>query len=348
MKDWQKALISPLVTIRETFQFIDDSSMQIVIIVDEGKRLLGIVTDGDLRRGIIRGISLDEPVSTIMNTTPITANIDNKRIELLMMMKQKQIRHIPILDNEGVIVGLEVLEYLLNHQQKKTNSVFIMAGGLGLRLRPLTNDYPKPLLKVGNKPILEIMIENLIEYGFNRIYLLINYKAEMIKEYFGDGASYGIEIKYIHENKRLGTAGGLSLITDNLFEPAIVMNGDILTKLNFQQLLEFHNKIKPQLTMCIRQYGFQVPYGVVKIDKNSLLDIEEKPLQHFFVNAGIYVLDSSVFKLIPKDTYFDMTALIKKINDNKVAVFPIREYWLDIGKIDDYDRANSEYDEVFG
>jgi len=348
LKDWQKALISSLVTIRETLQLIDDSSMQIAIIVDETNRLLGIVTDGDLRRGIIRGISLDEPVTAIMNSTPITAGINKKQKEILALMKQMQIRHIPILNHEGIIVGLQVLEHVLNHQQKKANWVFIMAGGLGLRLRPLTNDYPKPMLKVGNKPILEIIIENLIEYGFSRIYISVNYKAEMIKEYFGDGSRFGIEIRYIHEDKRLGTAGGLSLITDNLFEPVIVMNGDILTKLNFQQLLEFHNKVKPQITMCIRQYGFQVPYGVVKIDKNSLLDIEEKPLQQFFVNAGIYVLDPAALRLIPKDTYFDMTALVKKINDNKVAVFPIREYWLDIGKIDDYERANGEYNDVFG
>lgn len=348
MKDWQKALISPLVTIRETLQLIDDSSMQIAIIVDEANRLLGIVTDGDLRRGLIRGISLDEPVSIIMNSMPITAGINKKQREILALMKQKQIRHIPILNNEGIIVGLEVLEHVLDHQQRKANWVFIMAGGLGLRLRPLTNDYPKPLLKVGNKPILETIIENLSEYGLNQIYLLVNYKAEMIKEYLGDGTRFGAEIRYIHEEKRLGTAGGLSLITEKFSEPIIVMNGDILTKLNFQQLLEFHNKVKPQITMCIRQYGFQVPYGVVKIDKNNLLDIEEKPLQQFFVNAGIYVLDPLVLKLIPKEAYFDMTSLIKKINDNKVAVFPIREYWLDIGKIDDYDRANGEYNEVFG
>lgn len=348
MKDWQKALISPLVTIRETLQFIDDSSMQIAIIVDEANRLLGIVTDGDLRRGIIKGISLDAPVTTIMNAAPITAGINKKPVEILALMKQKQIRHMPILNLEGVIVGLEVLEHVLNHQHRKTNWVFIMAGGLGLRLRPLTNDYPKPLLKVGSKPILETVIENLCEYGFYRIYLLVNYKAEMIKEYFGKGARIGVELRYIHEDKKLGTAGGLSLITDNFSEPIIVMNGDILTKLNFLQLLEFHNKAKPQITMCIRQYGYQVPYGVVKIDKNSLVDIEEKPLQQFFVNAGIYVLDPSVLKLIPKDTYFDMTSLIKKINDNKVAVFPIREYWLDIGRIEDFNRANSEYNEVFG
>lgn len=347
MKDWQKALISPLVTIKEALQLIDDSSMQIAIIVDEANRLLGIVTDGDLRRGIIKGISLDEPVTTIMNSTPITAGINNKQREILALMKQRQIRHIPILNHERVMVGLEVLEHVLNHQQRKANWVFIMAGGLGLRLRPLTNDYPKPLLKVGSKPILETVIENLSEYGFYRIYLLVNYKAEMIKEYFGEGARFGVEIRYIHEDKKLGTAGGLSLITGNFSEPIIVMNGDILTKLNFLQLLEFHNKVKPQITMCIRQYGYQVPYGVVKIDKNSLIDIEEKPLQQFFVNAGIYVLDPSVLKLVPKDTYFDMTSLIKKINDNKVAVFPIREYWLDIGKIEDFNRANSEYNEVF-
>ena len=348
MKDWRRTLVSPSLTIRETIQLIDDSSMQIALIIDQHYRLLGIVTDGDVRRGILKGISLDDSVGKIMNTTPVTTGIEEKYSNILAIMKEKQIRHIPIIDKNGSVIGIKTLENLLSKQQQK-NWVVIMAGGLGLRLRPLTNEYPKPLLKVGNKPILETMINNLIEHGFSRFYISVNYKAEMIEKYFGDGSNIGADIRYIYEDKKMGTAGALSLLNEKPYEPILVLNGDVLTKLNFQQLLYFHNKNKTAATICIRQYDFQVPYGVIKVNKNTLQDIEEKPIQRFFVNAGIYVLNPLILDLIPKNTYYDMTTLLKTLisDKHKISVFPIREYWLDIGKMDDFNKANGEYHKIF-
>jgi NDP-sugar pyrophosphorylase family protein len=224
-----------------------------------------------------------------------------------------------------------------------------MAGGLGTRLGELTRDCPKPLLRVGNKPVLETILENCIEYAFKRFYISVNYKADMLKDYFGDGSRWGVDIRYIEEKKRLGTAGALGLLPEDPTVPLLVMNADVLTKINFKHLLEFHEEHRSVATMCVREYEFQVPYGVVKIDNHRLLDILEKPVHQFFVNAGIYVLNPEAVSMVPKNTYFDMPALFEKLlqDQAETAAFPVREYWLDIGRKDDLERANGDYAEVF-
>lgn len=224
-----------------------------------------------------------------------------------------------------------------------------MAGGLGRRLQPLTNECPKPLLKVGGKPILEIILENFVEQGFNRFHIAVNYKAEMIESYFGNGSRWGIDLSYLREHERMGTAGALSLLPGGLTQPLIVMNGDLLTRINFRQLLSFHAEHHAQATMCVRDYDFQIPYGVVKIEKHRLTGIEEKPVHHCFVSAGIYVLQPDVISLIPRNTFFDMPDLFAEMirQQKETAVFPIREYWLDIGRMDDFERAVGEYERHF-
>jgi dTDP-glucose pyrophosphorylase len=348
VKGWNRSLVLPHNSIRETIQIIDHSTLQIALVVDNNQRLLGTVTDGDIRRAILRGISLENNVETIMNSNPLSVRLDEDQKQIFRMMQLKRLRHIPIVDDEGRVQGIKLWDELIE-EQINDNWVILMAGGLGSRLQPLTNDCPKPLLKIGSKPILETILESFIEYGFHNFYISVNYRADMIKDYFGDGSRWGVHIRYIHEDKRMGTAGALSLLPEQPTKPIFVMNGDILTKVNFQQLLDFHNEHEVSATMCVREYDFQVPYGVVKMDKHRLMAIEEKPVQHFFVSAGIYVLDPNVLQFIPPDKFYDMPSLYDFLikQNYEAAAFPIREYWLDIGRMDDFERATGEFQEVF-
>ena len=348
MKDWKKVVLNQHVSIREAIRIIDAGALQIALVVDADHRLLGTVTDGDVRRGILREISFDDPVCQVMNSRPVVAKVHQTQDEILALMKHRSLHQIPMVDESGRLVGLEIMEALLQSRQLP-NCVVIMAGGLGARLRPLTNDCPKPMLKVGGRPILETLVGNFLEQGFNRFYMAVNYKAEMIKEYFGDGARFGAEIEYLHESKKLGTAGALSLLPEKPTEPLVVMNGDLLTKVNFQRLFDFHLQHRAMATMCVREYDFQVPYGVVNVDQHRILEIEEKPVHKFFVNAGIYVLAPEVLSFISADRYCDMPTVFEKLMEigMETAAFPIREYWLDIGRMADFERAAVEFNEVF-
>jgi dTDP-glucose pyrophosphorylase len=348
MKNWEKALIKPMCSIREAIEAIDANSLQIVLVVNEKKHLLGTVTDGDIRRGILKGISLDESVQMVMNRTPMITGVNETRQSMLSIMKSRGIRQIPVVDHEGCVEGIEILDEMIQGC-KRDNSVIIMAGGLGSRLRPLTDDCPKSLLRIGAKPILEIILANFIEYGFRKFYLAVNYKHEMIEEYFGDGSKLGVEIDYLREDKKLGTVGALGLLNQKFSQPILVMNGDLLTNINFEHLLNYHMEHNADATICVRDYHFQIPYGVVKIEKDRLVGIEEKPSHHFFVNAGVYVFKPEVLEFIPKNQVFDMPQLFERLLELKkeTVVFPIREYWLDVGHIDDFERANGEYNKYF-
>src|SRR6266702_1577335 len=348
MNRWKDVLISPTTSILEAIKIIDATAMQIALVVDENQRLLGTLTDGDVGRAILKSISLTDPVQSVMNCEFTSVNITETRDNILVLMKDMQFHQIPVLDENRCIVGLELLDELLSIK-KRDNVVVLMAGGLGTRLGSLTKDCPKPLLKVGNKAVLETIVDNCKEYGLHKFAISINYKAEMIQDFCGDGSRWGVEISYLHENKRLGTAGALGLLQEEPKLPILVMNADVLTKVNFQHLLDFHDDHQSVATMCVREYDFQVPYGVVKIDKQRLIGIEEKPVHRFFVSAGIYVLNPETLRFVPRDEYFDMPSLFEKVLEKKMetSVFPIREYWLDIGKLDDFERAKGEYDEVF-
>ncbi len=348
MENFRKILVNQETTIRETIRIIDQSAMQIALAVDEQNKLLGTITDGDIRRGILQGISLEGPVKSIMNRKPNVCRLDDDREAILSRMKLGRLHHLPVLDGAGCVVGLEMLDELLAPVERE-NVVVLMAGGLGTRLRPLTEECPKPMLKIGGRPILETILLSFMEFGFRKFYICVNYKAEIITEYFGDGSRWGAEIRYVHETRKLGTAGALSLLPERPAHPIFVMNGDLLTKVNFNHLLDFHVGHHVNATMCVREYDFQVPYGVVKIDTHKVVGIEEKPVHRFFVNAGVYVLEPKALDLIPQDTYFDMTTLFEKLvdQDQGAAVFPVREYWLDVGHMADFERANGEFQETF-
>ncbi|MBJ6359981.1 nucleotidyltransferase family protein [Paenibacillus sp. GCM10012307] len=348
MRECANLMIGPYATIREAIAVIEKESAQIALVAGPDCRLLGTVTDGDVRRGILDGLSLEQPVERVMNAKPSTIVRGTPWKTAYDLMLGKGLRRIPVLSPDGIIAGMEALEdYLKPHPRE--NSIVIMAGGLGSRLAPLTKDCPKPLLKVGSKPLLETILESLIAYSFRKFYFSVNYKADMIESYFGDGSRWGVRIEYLREEEPLGTAGALSLLPSIPEQPLIVINGDLLTSLNFAHLLHYHQEHAGLATMCIREYAYSIPYGVVDTDQHRFLGIREKPVHRTFVNAGIYVLEPRILAAIPRSTYTDMTALFEQLaaHDEKLAVFPVQEYWLDIGKMDDYERANREYGEVF-
>ena len=343
MADWRKSVVFPSTTIKETIRKIDEGSLQIALVVDETQRLLGTVTDGDVRRALLRGVSLEEPASAVMNPRPTVATLDQGREAVLRMMRGRALHHVPLIDGQGRLAGLEVLDELVS--PSRDNWVVLMAGGLGSRLRPLTEDTPKPLLKVGHKPILESILENFIEHGFRRFFLSVNYKADMFRAHFGDGSSFGAQIDYLEESKRMGTAGALGLLSERPERTLMVMNADLVTKVSFSHFLDFHTSHKAAATMGVREYELQVPYGVVRMANHRINDIEEKPVQKFFVNAGIYALEPEVLNLIPKDQFFDMPALFERViaAGKETVAFPIREYWLDIGQLSDLERAIADF-----
>ena len=348
MNRWRDVLIGKNTSILEAIKIIDLGSHQIALVVDDGNKLVGTVSDGDVRRAILKGMSLDRQVQEIMFIEPTVASFQNSRDEIIATMKLKHLRQIPIVDDDGCVVGLDLWENLISLEERD-NIVILMAGGLGSRLGELTKDCPKPLLRVGNKPVLETILENCLEYAFKHFYISVNYKADMVKEYFGDGSRWGVEIRYLEEKQRLGTAGAIGLLPEIPKAPVLVMNADVLTKINFKHLMEFHQEHGSVGTMCVREYEFQVPFGVVQLDNHTLRGIQEKPVHQFFVNAGIYVLNPEAVSLVPHNAHFDMPALFDRLIQQEMATaaFPVREYWLDIGRKDDLERANGDYAEVF-
>lgn len=337
-------LVSPDFTIKETIKIIDQGHKQIALVVDKNNKLLGTVTDGDIRRGIINGISLDSKVTEVMNPDFYALSINTPKERIINSFRTKNINQIPLIDEAGKVKDIVLLNELIR-EKKKDNTIVLMAGGLGTRLRPLTDNIPKPLLQVGDKPILEIIVEQFKGYGFYKFILCVNYKAKKIENYFGNGEKWGVEISYIKEKKHLGTAGALSLIKKDFQEPLLVMNGDLLTKLNFESMLRYHQEGGFLITIGSREYTYQIPYGVIDIKENRVVGLVEKPVYTIFVNAGIYVLNPELLKLIPYNEYYDMTDLINQLiaRGEPVGGFPIREYWLDIGQYEDYKRANEEY-----
>ena len=341
MSNWKEACLKPMSTISDAIDVLESKALRIVLVVDDVGKLLGVVTDGDIRRGLIRHMNMNTPVSEIMCKTPTVASLKDDRDKILVLMKSGDFLHIPLVDGDGRVAGLETLQHLLDNK-RFDNPVLLMAGGLGKRLRPLTNDTPKPLLKIGNKPILETILERILDAGFHNFYISTCYKSDMVRDYFGDGGKWNVNIRYICEKEPMGTAGALGLLPDDMPDlPLLVMNGDLLTKINFEHLLQFHKEEGGLATMCVREYDFQVPYGVIKSEGRRITSIEEKPVHKFFVNAGIYVLEPELVRSLNKTSYLDMPDLLEdKINqDQQINMFPVHEYWLDIGRMEEIERA---------
>jgi dTDP-glucose pyrophosphorylase len=337
-------LVTPSMSVQQVMECIDRNAKGIALVVDEEFHLIGTITDGDIRRSILSGMNLDLPVQQVLDRrqphpTPFTAYIETPDSELLHMMTERDIRHIPLLNEVGQVVDVALLSELVKEYELPLRAI-VMAGGYGTRLRPLTDDLPKPMLPIGDRPLLEIIVNGLREAGIRQVNLATHYKGEMITEHFKDGQDFGVDIRYVREDQPLGTAGALSLLEES-DEPLLVINGDILTRVDFHAMLNFHREHHADLTVAVRQYEFRVPYGVIDTDGVAVRGISEKPLVRQFINAGIYLLNPSIRHLIPNGQRYDIPDLIQQLlkENRPVVCFPIREYWLDIGKSDHYDQA---------
>jgi NDP-sugar pyrophosphorylase family protein len=292
----------------------------------------------------------NDSIKDIYFKTPTVVTINNTKEEIINICTTKKIYQIPVVDENNIVVAIKILDELLKPQYHK-NKVVLMVGGLGTRLRPLTDTTPKPMLPVGGKPILQTIVEKFVSYGFVNIIMCVGYKSSIIQNFFEDGSKFGAKIEYILEDKRMGTAGALSLLSNSQRpkEPFFVMNGDLLTNVNFENMLEYHISQNAKATMTVREYDFQVPYGVVSVDDGKIISIQEKPTHSFFVSAGIYILDCLCIDMIPKNEFYDITTLFENMinNNDNIVSFTLREYWLDIGRVDEYEKAQREYKEVF-
>ena len=341
IKDWKKTLVEPKASLKEALVAIDSSALKIALVSDQHHHLLGTLSDGDIRRALIKGADLSERVENVMCADPTVVDRAVSRESALRIMDERELNALPVVD-EGKIVGLFSLNELL-HEQRKDNPVFIMAGGFGTRLKPLTDDCPKPMLKVGGVPILEIVVRQLVKLGFHNLYISTHYLAEQITQHFGDGAAFGANITYVHEHSPLGTGGALGLLPESLEPlPLIMMNCDVLTTLNFSKLLSFHNKHGCAATMCVREHEYRVPFGVVETENTLIKAMKEKPTYRYNVNAGIYVINPDVIADVSPGERIDMPTLLERNLDKNVAVYTFHDYWLDIGRMDDFERAQRD------
>ncbi|MFT6732536.1 MAG: dTDP-glucose pyrophosphorylase [Polaribacter sp.] len=338
--NWKRILVSPTCSVIDVLKVIDREALQLAIVIDKNQKLLGTVTDGDIRRALINDKTLDTEISEVMFTSPTTLSINSDKSEVLRVMESKGILAIPLMKDQNVI-GVATLQDLIQKTQYD-NPVFIMAGGFGTRLRPLTDNCPKPMLKVGDKPILETLLLSFRRAGFHNFYISTHYLPDVITNYFGDGSDFRVNITYINEDIPLGTGGALGLLPSNLIDlPMILINGDILTTLDFSKVLEFHSKNKACATMCVREYEYKIPYGVVESEGISIKKMVEKPIHRYFVNAGIYVLEPSIINSVTKNIYIDMPSLLEDnlAKNERVNHYTFHDYWLDIGQTEDYHRA---------
>jgi dTDP-glucose pyrophosphorylase/predicted transcriptional regulator len=349
MYNWKKTILGHSETMQRAIEVLNEEALRIVMVVNDEKVLVGTITDGDIRRAIINGKSISTKLNEFMYKDPAVVSNSYSSIQILDKMKEIDVLQMPVVDSNNHVVGLETIQGLLT-EKKIDNVVVLMAGGFGKRMAPLTNEIPKPLLKVGETPILENILKQFIKEGFHNFYISTHYKAEMLREYFGNGDKWNVSIKYIFEESPLGTAGALGLLPDQLTQkPLILMNADLLTKINFKELLNFHITEQGKATMCVRKYDFQVPYGVIESNGIKVEKISEKPVHSFFINAGIYVLNPLLLDLIDGTQNIDMPNLLGSIinTNEKVNMFPIHEYWLDIGLREHFDKAQKDVQEHF-
>ena len=334
-QDLEQTILTKGATVEKALNTINNSSARIALIVSNGLKLVGTVTDGDVRRYMLSGGLLSDPVANVMKTDFISADDDATDKECRGIMTKRHVRQLPIIGDMGLIKGLFVAADMPTIKTKIPNVVVIMAGGQGLRLRPQTLTCPKPMIKINGVPILEIIINNCKKFGLYKFLISVNYLKEQIIEYFGDGSELGVDISYIEENTKLGTAGALSLIKEKLEHPIIVLNGDVLTKIDLYSLLSLHIKNENNFaTLCVRQHLTEIPYGVVTFENGELLEIIEKPTLKNYVNAGVYVLEPSAVLDLVDNKYLDMPDLFDQLlaNNKVISIFPIHEYWIDIGR----------------
>ena len=330
--------------IREAIAIIERDVSRIALITDGSGYLLGVATDGDIRRAILAGLDLARPISAAMTRTPVTAMADASDDTVRELMQRHAVRQIPLLDADGRVVQIRLLDGTPDKPEGLC-PVLIMAGGLGTRLGELTRQVPKPLMRIAGRPILEMLIRDLSQQGFRDISLAVNYKADLIEEHFGDGSRFGVRITYLREHTPLGTAGAIRLPAANFGGEFIVTNADLLTRVNFRELLSFHRRQQHEFTIAVIESTLQLRYGLIEAEQGRVTAIREKPALRHFVNAGIYVLEPDLIEMIPENIHFNMDELIAAALQRQVFVgcFPIHEYWTDVGEPEDLRRAEEDF-----
>lgn len=340
---WRKALLTARATLHQAICCLDESSLQIVIVVAEDGRLLGTLTDGDIRRGLLRGLEMSSTVESIIHRDPLVVPPQWGRDTVLQLMQANKVHQLPVVDEKRFVVGLHLWDELLV-PSKKSNVMVIMAGGRGTRLGAHTQDCPKPLLPVGGKPMLEHIIERAKAEGFEHFVLAVHYLGHMIEEYFGDGSKLQVNIEYLRESTPLGTAGALGLLQVRPTEPFLVTNGDVLTDIRYAELLDFHIRHSATATMAVRLHEWQHPFGVVKTNGVDIVGFDEKPVARSHINAGIYVLAPDVLDSIGANEHCDMPTLFGRVQERqaRTIVYPMHEPWLDVGRPADLEKARNE------
>jgi len=331
--NWKKTLLDENSPVRAAIQCLNKSTLQIILVVNKKKKLIGTITDGNIRRGMLSGLNINSSIKKIINRKPYTVSKSLSKSAINKLMNMRQIHQIPIIDKRKNILGLYVWNQF-GFLETKKNLVIVMAGGKGTRMMPYTENSPKPLLPFGNKPILEHILLKAKSEGFNQFIFSINYLGYMINNFFGNGSSWSVKIKYIKEKLPLGTAGSLSLLNPKPKIPFIVYNGDVISEIRLSDLLNFHIRNNSIATMVVKPYELRNPYGVVKINGNEIVGLKEKPISKSYINTGVYAFDPLVLKYFYKNKYLDMNTLFQNLikKSKRVLAYPAYETWLDVGR----------------
>jgi dTDP-glucose pyrophosphorylase len=339
----EQCIIDLTSTIREALASLDESSAKLVVVTDEKRKVVGIMTDGDVRRALLRGATLEDPVLPHVKKSFTYVDARASRADVLDLMQARSVGEVPILDAGGHLVGLHRMHDVLARKQRD-NCAVVMAGGKGTRLGTLTESMPKPMLKVAGRPILERIVLHLAGVGIQHIYLAINYLGHVVEEHFGDGSRFGCRIEYLREPKALGTAGALSLLPQKPTKPVLVMNGDLVTQTDFADMLDFHERHGQAVTVGVRRYLHTVPFGCFELDGDNVISVEEKPAIAKVINAGIYVLSPEMLERVPQDREFTMPDLLGDAMGGKkgVVAYEIEGDWVDVGRVDQLRKARGE------
>lgn len=340
---WRRALLPVDATLAQTIENLNEVSIKLALCVDAEGKLLGSVSDGDIRRGLLRGLAMDDPVSEIANPSPMVVPESADRDLVRALMQANKVQQVPVVDPQGRVVGLHLWDELTT-PATHDHPMVIMAGGKGTRLRPYTENCPKPMLPVAGKPILQHIIERAQSQGFSRFYLSLNYLGDMIRDHFGDGSALGTTITYVTEEEPLGTAGALSLIDPRPDTPFVVTNGDVLTDIDYRELIEFRERLDAQAVMAVRRYDWTNPYGVVEMDGVDISGFAEKPVTRSHINAGVYAFDPGALDHLEAQRHCDMPTLFDRLREKgrRTVAYPMHEPWLDVGRPDDLERANQK------
>ncbi len=333
-------------TLLDALKTINGNDARIALVVDAKGKMLGSLTDGDVRRGLLSGLNLESPASKAMHVSPFIMPANSSRTDVIAGMQNCQVKQMPLLEADGKLKGIALYDAITGFVRiDRDNPVVIMAGGKGKRLMPLTRDIPKPMVEVGGKPMLEHILLQFVRQGFSDFHISLNYLGHMVEEYFGDGSMWGCHISYVRETESLGTAGALSLIDKPFSLPFILINGDILSPVDYGELLDYHVANGGMATVCARMHRMEIPFGVIQLKDGMLDSIAEKPVYENLISAGIYVMDPQVLNVIPKGAVTDMPSVLQTLtkNQKRVAVFPLRDDWMDVGRLDDLTQAKRNF-----